>query len=70
MTEPSAAEFARFVLEAKEQRARADKAEAERDAAVAALNDQLAAVQAAIDRAKDFPCPECGHHLTVASLQE
>jgi rubrerythrin len=69
----SHAEAYRLVAEAQEQRARADAAEA-REASLradlAAANEryeaQVERLKDAIERAKDFPCPECGHRLSVA----
>jgi hypothetical protein len=69
----SHAEAYRLVVECQEQRARADAAEAR----VASLRADLAAaneryeaqverLKDAIERARDFPCPECGHRLRVA----
>jgi hypothetical protein len=52
--------------ERDEARARLAAVEAERDRAVEALDEQIRRLQVAIERARDFPCPECGHRLVVA----
>jgi hypothetical protein len=51
-------------LEASEQEAA--RLRAERDAANARYAEQVQRLQAAIEQAKEYPCPACGHRLMVA----
>jgi DNA repair exonuclease SbcCD ATPase subunit len=60
----------RLRQERDEARARLAAAEAERDQAVEALDEQIRRLQVAIERAREFPCPECGHRLVVACTHD
>jgi hypothetical protein len=51
-------------LAASEQEAA--RLRAERDAANARYAEQVQRLQAAIEQAKEYPCPACGHRLMVA----